>query len=143
MVEGFTLGIAGVIGLHEEEQALLAEHIAAYRIDGALFFGAAHRFLLQLAESTDVKVVILRLSRVSTIDATGALALGDVIDKLRRHHVQVLVSGVRDEHLRALDALGVLTGLRDEGRVLAATPEAISYARKHLQTTGVLPEPAP
>ncbi|MFE3113890.1 SulP family inorganic anion transporter [Kitasatospora indigofera] len=123
---------------HQEEQALLAEHIAAYRIDGPLFFAAAHRFLLQLAETTDVKVIILRLSRVSTIDATGALVLGDVIDKLRRHHVQVLVSGVRDEHLQTLDALGVLSELRDEGRVFSGTPEAIAYARKYLHATGAL-----
>ncbi|BFV60608.1 SulP family inorganic anion transporter [Kitasatospora sp. CMC57] len=123
---------------HEEEQALLAEHIAAYRIDGPLFFAAAHRFLLQLAETTIVKVVILRLSRVTAIDATGALILRDAIDKLRRRHVQVLVSGVRDEHLQTLDALGVLNELRDQGRVFANTPEAIAYARKQLQSAGVL-----
>lgn len=126
---------------HEEEQALLAEHIAAYRIDGPLFFAAAHRFLLQLAETTDVKVVVLRLSRVSAIDATGALVLGDVIAKLRRHHVLVLVSGAQDDHLKTLDALGVLTELRDEGRVFAATPEAIAYARKYLHTTGAISGP--
>ena len=55
-----------------EEHALLAEHIVAYRLDGPLFFAAAHRFLLELSEVADVRVVILRMSRVSTIDATGA-----------------------------------------------------------------------
>ena len=71
-----------------EEHALLAEHIVAYRLDGPLFFAAAHRFLLELTEVADVRVVILRMSRVSTIDATGALVLGDAIDRLRaaRHH---------------------------------------------------------
>ncbi len=38
-------------GAHsEEEHALLAEHIVAYRIDGPLFFAGAHRFLLTLSE---------------------------------------------------------------------------------------------
>ncbi|MGW7444076.1 SulP family inorganic anion transporter, partial [Kitasatospora sp. NPDC054795] len=37
---------------HEQEQALLTEHIAAYRMDGPVFFAVAHRFLLQLAETT-------------------------------------------------------------------------------------------
>jgi SulP family sulfate permease len=55
--------------------ALLAEHIVAYRIDGPLFFAAAHRFLLELAEVADVRVIILRMSRVTTIDATGVLPL--------------------------------------------------------------------
>ncbi|MDQ0937071.1 MFS superfamily sulfate permease-like transporter [Streptomyces turgidiscabies] len=45
-----------------EEHALLAEHIVAYRIDGPLFFAAAHRFLLELTEVADVRVVILRMS---------------------------------------------------------------------------------
>ena len=55
-----------------EEHALLAEHIVAYRLDGPLVFAAAHRFLLELSDVADVRVVILRMSRVSTIDATGA-----------------------------------------------------------------------
>ena len=65
-----------------EEQELLAEHIVAYRLDGPLFFAAAHDFLLQLTEIADVRAVILRMSRVSTIDATGAHILDDVITRL-------------------------------------------------------------
>ncbi|WP_395293754.1 SulP family inorganic anion transporter [Kitasatospora hibisci] len=121
---------------HAEEQALLADHIVAYRIDGPVFFAGAHRFLLELAETTDVKAVILRLSRVSTIDATGALMLGDAIAKLERRDILVLVSGAREDHLKTLDTLGVLDTLHAEHRVFAATPDAIGYARRHLK--GVL-----
>jgi len=123
---------------HEEEQALLAEHIVAYRIDGPVFFAAAHRFLLQLAETSDVKAVILRLSRVTAIDSTGALVLGDAITKLERRGILVLVSGVKTGHRRTLDALGVLDGLHAQGRVFPHTPDAIAYARGELHTTGVL-----
>ncbi|GAA2747976.1 SulP family inorganic anion transporter [Kitasatospora cinereorecta] len=118
---------------HAEEQALLAEHIVAYRIDGPVFFAGAHRFLLELAETAEVKAVILRLSRVSTVDATGALVLGDAIDKLERRGILVLVSGAREDHLRTLDALGVLDALRADHRVFAGTPEAIEYARRRLK----------
>ncbi|MQS17083.1 SulP family inorganic anion transporter [Streptomyces kaniharaensis] len=117
---------------HDEEQALLAEHIVAYRIDGPLLFAAAHRFLLELTESADVKVAILRMSRVSAIDASGATVLGDAITKLQRRGTLVLVSGIRDEHQRPLDALGVLDQLRADGHVFETTPDAISYARTHL-----------
>ncbi|MFD0532233.1 SulP family inorganic anion transporter [Kitasatospora arboriphila] len=125
---------------HAEEQALLAEHIVAYRIDGPLFFAAAHRFLLELAETGDVKAVVLRLSRITAIDATGALVLGDAVDKLERRGILVLVSGVREDHRRTLDALGVLDRLHAEHRVFAATPDAIAYARTHLP--GVLADAA-
>nr|WP_263107824.1 SulP family inorganic anion transporter [Kitasatospora sp. DSM 101779] len=117
---------------HTEEQALLAEHIVAYRIDGPLFFAAAHRFLLELAETGDVKALVLRLSRITAIDATGALVLGDAIDKLEHRGVLVLVSGVREDHRRTLDALGTLDRLHAEHRVFATTPDAIAHARTHL-----------
>ncbi|MEI2643225.1 MAG: hypothetical protein V9G10_13115 [Candidatus Nanopelagicales bacterium] len=39
-------------GQHDmEEAALIAEHIVAPRLEGSLFFGAAHAFLLELSEA--------------------------------------------------------------------------------------------
>ena len=125
----------------EEERALLAEHIVAYRIDGPLFFAAAHRFLLELTEVADVSVVVLRMSRVSAIDATGALVLKDAIERLEHRRITVLVSGIREGHSRPLEALGVITRLREEGRVFATTPEAIAYAHHRLRQDGAIPDP--
>jgi len=122
-----------------EEHALLAEHIVAYRIDGPLFFAAAHRFLLELTDVADVRVVILRMSRVSTVDATGALVLKDAVDKLQRRGIVVMVSGVREGQRQALDSVGALEPLRNDGGEYATTPEAIRAARDHLKGTGVLP----
>jgi SulP family sulfate permease len=124
---------------HEEEQALLGEHIVAYRLDGPLLFAAAHRFLLELTEAAQVKVVILRMSRVSALDASGARVLGDAIDKLTRRGALVLVSGIREAHRPRLDALSILDRLHTEGRVFATTPEAIAFARAHLHGAGLLP----
>lgn len=123
----------------EEEHALLAEHIAAYRIDGPLFFAAAHRFLLELTEVADVRVVILRMSRVTTVDATGALVLKDAVERLNRRGIVVMTSGVRPDQRQALGAVGALDVLRLEGREFATTPEAIAGARAHLKGVGILP----
>ncbi|WP_079062709.1 SulP family inorganic anion transporter [Peterkaempfera griseoplana] len=127
---------------HVEEQKLLADHIVAYRLDGPLLFAAAHRFLLELTESAEVKVVILRMSRISAVDASGAKVLGDAIDRLSRRGTLVLVSGVREEHRPRLDALGVLDDLRDTGRIFPGTPEAIRFAHAYLHGTGLVPAPA-
>lgn len=124
----------------EEEHALLAEHIVAYRLDGPLFFAGAHRFLLELANSADVAVVILRLSRVPTIDASGALVLADAIAALERRGAIVFLSGLRPVHHRPLTAVGVLPRLQDAGQVKASTPEAIDAARARLRAAGVLAE---
>ncbi|MFE7761023.1 SulP family inorganic anion transporter [Streptomyces sp. NPDC057438] len=121
-----------------EEHALLAEHIVAYRIDGPLFFAAAHRFLLELAEVADVRVIILRMSRVTTIDATGALVLKDVMEKLNRRGIVVMTSGIRPGQRQVLDSVGALELLRLKGREYATTPEAIQGARTYLEGTGVM-----
>lgn len=123
----------------EEEHALLAEHIVAYRIDGPVFFAGAHRFLLELAEVADVRIVILRMSRITTMDATGALVLKDAVEKLNRRGIAVLTSGIRPGQRRALESVGALDLLRREGREYATTPEAIAGARAHLHQAGLLP----
>ena len=89
-------------------------------------------------EVADVSVVILRMSRVSTVDATGALVLREAIQRLEGRGITVLVSGVRKGHDRPLMALGVLSRLHDQGRVFETTPEAIEHAHGLLHENGAL-----
>lgn len=118
-----------------EERTLLNQHIVAYRLDGPLFFAAAHQFLLQLTEIADVRVVILRMSHVTTLDATGAQVLGDAITKLEQRGISVMLSGLTPTHHSILSTLGVAEKLRAEGLVFSDTPSAINRARLllHLQ----------
>jgi len=126
------LDIEPEVGAHDaEEAALLADHIVAYRLEGSLFFGAAHSFLLGLSEVSDVRVVVLRLSRVSTLDATGASVLADTIARLEGRGITVLLSGVRPDHEQVLTRLGVFASLAHERHVFASTPDAIAHARAH------------
>ena len=119
-----------------EEHALLSEHIVVYRIDGPLFFGAAHRLLLELPDVVDVDVVILRMSRVTTLDATGASVLSDAITRLERRGIVVLLSGVAPGHDDVLRSLGSASALRAAGRILPDTPAAIAHARRLLALPG-------
>lgn len=123
----------------EDEHALLAEHIVTYRLDGPLFFAAAHRFLLELSQLTDVSVVVLRMSRVSTIDASGAKVLGDTIERLEGRGIMVYVSGIPDGHHQPLEALGVVARLNEAGQVFATTDKAIAAARERLHNSGIVP----
>ena len=116
----------------DEERALLAEHVVAYRIDGPLFFAAAHRLLLELPDLVEVEVVILRMSRVTTLDATGAHVLDDTITRLERRGIAVLLSGLAPAHEEVLTSLGVGGPLRAAGRILPDTPSAINAARQLL-----------
>jgi MFS superfamily sulfate permease-like transporter len=115
----------------DEEQALLDHHIVAFRIDGPLFFAAAHDFLLELTQISRVRVVILRMSHITTIDATGAHVLADTIGRLEHRGITVLLSGVQPQHFRVLQQLGVHQRLAHERHVFTTTPEAITHARIH------------
>jgi SulP family sulfate permease len=115
------------------EHALLQEHIVAYRLDGALFFGAAQRFLLELTEVTDVEVVILRLGRLRVLDSTGALALADLVEHLQSRDVTVLLASVPAEHRRLIDRVGVLAALAHENHLLPTIDEALDHAHRHVR----------
>ena len=94
-------------------------------------FGAAHAFLLELTEISDVRVVILRMSRLATLDATGASVLADTIKRLEGLRIAVLLSGIRPEHRKVLTELGVFDELAHEQHVFESTPAAIAHARAH------------
>ncbi|WP_025273089.1 SulP family inorganic anion transporter [Haloglycomyces albus] len=127
---------------HTEEAALLREHIVAYRLEGPLFFAAGHDFLLQFTDIAEVKVVILRMSRVSKIDATGASVLWDAIHRLEKRGIIVLISGLRAEHRQACFALGAFHRLETQGRLPATTQEAITIAREHLRDECLSADPS-
>ena len=83
----------------------------------------------------DVRVVILRMSRVPALDATGAHVLGDAIRRLRGRGITVLLSGITPDHDQVLATLGVADDLRRDGLVFADTPAAIAHARELLRGT--------
>jgi len=118
------------------EHALLEEHIVTYRVDGALFFGAAQRFLLELTEIADVEVVILRLGGLRVLDCTGAQALADLIVHLQHRHITVLLASLRPEHRALLQRAGVLDVLVHESHVVPTIGEALAHARRHVVRSG-------
>ncbi|MFH9754581.1 MULTISPECIES: SulP family inorganic anion transporter [Streptomyces] len=119
------------------ELAGTAGQVVAYRVEGPLFFAGAHRSLLELGEISGVRVVILRMCRVTTVDATGALALKDTVHRLNGRGIVVLASGIRPDQRRALESVGALELLRREGREYATASEAFGAARERLAVAGV------
>ena len=115
-----------------EERALLDERIVAYRLEGPLFFGGAHSALLELTEVSDVRVAILRMSHVTTLDATGAAVLADTVRSLESRGVTVLLSGVPARFVPRLAATGIHRHLTALHHVFEHTPDAIAHARRHV-----------
>lgn len=114
------------------EIQLRREHVIVYRIDGALFFGAAQRFLTELTVVSDVKVVILRLSQVQVLDATGAQALGEIVRELESRGITVLLKGMRERHKRIFKTVGALDHLAHENHLFDTLDDALNHARMHV-----------
>ena len=108
------------------------EHIALFRIDGALFFGAADRVLERVTGTVGVSVVILRLSQVQLMDATGAQVLAQLVTTLEGRDVTVLVKGIQPQHLELATRVGVVDALRDRAHLFDTLEPAVEHARSHV-----------
>ncbi|MDF9877712.1 SulP family inorganic anion transporter [Cellulosimicrobium cellulans] len=112
------------------------EHVALFRLEGSMFFGAADRVLTEVTDASshdDVAVVVLRLSQLRMVDATGARALGELVEGLESRGVTVLVKGVQERHRSLLTNVGALAELRHENHLFGTLDDAIEHARSHVR----------
>lgn len=124
-------------GVHREELpgpvADGDDRIALFRIEGALFFGTAERLLDRVAGTDGVEVVILRMSQLQLLDATGAQVMADMITALDRRGVTVLVKGVQAHHLLVAGRAGMIAALRHPRHLFEDLPAAVEHARSHVR----------
>jgi SulP family sulfate permease len=71
------------------------------------------------------------MSRMASLDTTGAAVLRDTVRALEHRGITVLMSGVRPEHLSMLAGVGVDLG-RAQEQLFTSTPAAIEHARRHV-----------
>ncbi|WP_416366940.1 SulP family inorganic anion transporter [Mycolicibacterium gadium] len=110
------------------------EQIALLRLDGAMFFGVAERISSAIvdADHPHTSVVIIRMSQLGMLDATGAHTLAQICTELEARGITVIIKGVRDEHMNLLTNVGVFETLRHENHLLDSLDEAICHARTHV-----------
>jgi SulP family sulfate permease len=117
------------------------DRIALLRLDGAMFFGAAERISNAITDSEhpDVKVVIIRMSQLGMLDATGAHTLAEIADELEARGITVIIKGVQPEHLGLLTNVGVFDSLRHENHLVDSLNDAVVHARSHVTAATVGP----
>lgn len=116
----------------DDEAELLREHVAVYRFHGALFFGGTKQFLDEMTTVKDVKVIILILSEVRVMDASGAHALNEIITDLRRRGITVLLKGLDAQQPKMAASVGVLDALGTQEHYFTDLAAAIAHARNHV-----------
>jgi SulP family sulfate permease len=108
------------------------ERIALLRLDGAMFFGAAERLSSSITAYPDVSVVIIRMSQLGMLDATGAHTLAEIAEDLESRGITVIITGVQPEHMALLANMGILDVLRHENHLIDSLDDAIAHARSHV-----------
>ncbi|WP_396834727.1 SulP family inorganic anion transporter [Mycobacterium sp. ITM-2016-00316] len=109
------------------------EHIVLLRLDGAMFFGAAERISTEILDAShaEARVVIIALSQLGMLDATGAHTLACIAEELESRGITVIIKGVRPEHRDLLANIGIIASLRHENHLIETLEEAVAHARRH------------
>lgn len=85
------------------------EQVAVYRVDGALFYGDARRFVETVSSASGVRGVIIRAHRMRVMDASGAEALREAVRALRRRDIKVIIQGLSAQQLATAIVTGAIT----------------------------------
>jgi len=89
--------------------------VVVYSIQGPFFFGAAEKLERTLAHTQRrAHTLILRMGQVPFVDATGILAIEDIISDFRRNGAVVLLAELRPNVRQKLERAGILKHLGAE-----------------------------
>ncbi len=100
---------------HEEEREdagskiHVPKGVEVYEINGPLFFGAAHKFEEALSQvERRPRLMIIRMRYVPAVDSTGLRMLGQIVRKSRKQKIGVILSGVQEQPMHAMEQAGLL-----------------------------------
>lgn len=82
--------------------------VQVLNVVGPFFFGFTGRFYRIVEEVKPGQTLVLRMSRCTFMDHTGALALSDSIQRLKERNVDIYFIGLKRQPLRLLLSLGIV-----------------------------------
>lgn len=114
--------------------------VEVFEINGPFFFGVADRLkdVLHALEGPP-RVFILRMRRVTAIDASGMHALDEFFSKCKRQGTVLLLSGVHAQPMFALARYGLLDKIGEAG-LFGNIDDTLDAARELI---GAAPQPHP
>lgn len=91
----------------EEQRAILPKGVEVFRIAGPVFFGVAGELMDTLKSVGMPKILIIRMRMVPYLDASGVMALSDIITACRKKHTKVIFSALGGQPKKILKRGGV------------------------------------
>ena len=103
------LDVAEGTDLSQHEVLDVAKGVSVYEIDGPFFFGVATKFdeMMRSALADKPIVRIIRMRKVSFIDATGLHNLEVLIRSSQKEGIQIVLSGVKENVRQSLEHAGI------------------------------------
>lgn len=121
-------------GLQERgDKARLNPLISIVHVEGELFFGAAEVFRTQIQKTCidpKLRVIILQMRNARNLDATGVIALEELVLFLRQQSRHLLISGALPEVSEVLEDSGALDIIGREN-VIQKDPGSPNKAMRH------------
>ena len=101
-------------GEADDEKITIPEFVEVYEIDGPFFFGVATKFEEMARTRTSAAVRIIRMRKVSFIDATGLHNLEIFVDASVDNGRKIILSGVNENVYRSLECSGLVEKIGKE-----------------------------
>ncbi|MBZ9685125.1 sulfate permease [Clostridium estertheticum] len=115
------------------------ENVSVYEINGPFFFGAADKFMHAIREiGIPTKILIIKMSNVPAMDATGYHALELLYGICTKHHTQLIMLNLQEHPINVLEKYGFIDMLGkdnicsnveaaiDRANILLEKPNALS-----------------
>lgn len=116
--------------------------ISIVHVEGALFFGAADLFqnqLRRICEDPNLKIVVLKMRNASNLDATGVIALEELVRHMNHKGRYLILSEVKKDINQVLLRSGLHAYIEDRNifyddpqNPTLSTAKALRRAKEHL-----------
>ena len=123
-----------VADLAPQEQRLLdacGERVVVFPLSGPMSFGAVHWLSRSLGVADSYRAMVLDLTEVSFLDSSAAVAIDEIVNRVRQTGGEMILVGLRPRVGRVLNRLGVLRKIGPNHRFRSMS-SALERARRLL-----------
>ncbi len=104
-----------------------------YELDGPLFYGFSDQFKAQAEAIKDKDAVIINMSHVPYIDASGIYVLEEVISDFKNKKIEVVLVGVKDHIFKQFEDLKVIPNTLPEENAYNSIRAGVKYLKNKLE----------
>lgn len=141
MVE-YTFNEEGQLAEMDKPEQRSVPQVSIVHVEGELFFGAADLFrdqMRRICEEPNLKIVILKMRNAHNLDATGVMALEELLLYMEENARYLILSEVKADMIRVLKNSGLYEKVEarniftdEPGNPTMSTAKALKRAKDHL-----------